>query len=339
MIRRYPNRLVRLLAAALLAAGAGTAANAADAAAPRRCVLLASEYETQGGAKADVLDSLRWNTRLTRAKMLQRLQADGLAANAVFLDVDGRIASTARVARIRQITGCDTVVHLRNVLWMSSMGGAFGFDIVVERTQGDSPATLYSRQYRYGLDQPTIAAFSYDAFIDTAWADLREATVLDADRDVTTIDATKVRAEYDRLAATWPKNLKEYHLRHILRETESQANAMEARLHDPNPSAFATLAAESSNDKESGARGGDIGWYTLSQLPAAMAAAVGARGGQPGLVGQPVHTEQGWHVIEVLGERPSHLPAFADVSERLAASMRWNAAVPAATWAEAQRAQ
>ena len=44
-------------------------------------------------------------------------------------------------------------------------------------------------------------------------------------------------------------------------------------------------------------------------------------------------------MIEVLDERPSHAPTFADVQERLGANMRWTAIVPAATWAEAQRAQ
>jgi len=339
VIRRLATRLLRPAALAALAVLACGAASAHDAAALRHCVIVAAEYESQGGASGDVLDSLRYNTRITRNKLLQRLQADRLAANAVYLDVDGRVASTARVNRIREITGCDAVVRMRNVFWSSTIGGAFGFDVVVERRVGDASTTVYSHQYRYGLNQPTIAAFSYDAFIDAAWADLRQAAVLDADRDASPVDPAMVRAEYDRLAAAWPQNLPEYHLRHILRETELLGIAMVARLHDQDPPDFAKLAADSSDDKASAGKGGDIGWYTLGQLPPEMAAAIRQQGGQPGLIGRPVHAEDGWHVIEVLEQRPSHAPPFADVAERLGANMRWTATVPPAIWAEAQRAQ
>jgi hypothetical protein len=333
------NRLARHAATAALAAAACVPAFAADAPAARHCVLLAAEYESQGGAGNDMLDSLRWNARITRDKLLQRLQAERLVANAVFLDVDDRAATTARANRIREITGCDTVIHMRNVLWSSSMGGAFGFDVIVERRSGEATTTAYARQYRYGLNQATIAAFSYDAFVDAAWADLRQAVALDGDRDGSAIDTAKVRAEYDRLSATWPRNLPEYHLRHILRESELLGIAMVARLHDTNPPDFAQLAADSSDDKASADKGGDIGWYALRQLPADIAAAVRARGGRPGLIGQPIHAEDGWHVVEILGERPSQPPPFADVAERLGANMRWTAVVPAATWNEALKAQ
>jgi hypothetical protein len=63
------------------------------------------------------------------------------------------------------------------------------------------------------------------------------------------------------------------------------------------------------------------------------------QGGRPGLIGRPIHAEDGWHVVEVLDERTWHPPAFADVSERLGANMRWAAVVPAADWAQAQKAQ
>jgi hypothetical protein len=335
--RALPTLLRTALAA--LALPACAAALAADAAPTRRCVLLAAEYETQGGSSAELMDALRFNTRLTRNKLLQRLQADRLVANAVLLDVDGRITSAARLHRIREITGCDTVVQIRNVLWSSSIGGAFGFDVVVDRTSGDASTTLYSRQYRYGLNHPTISAFSYDAFVDMAWADLHQAAVLDADRAAPGADDAAVRAEYDRMAAAWPKNLPEYHLRHILRESELLGIAMIARLHDQNPPEFGGLAADSSDDKASAAKGGDLGWYTLGLLPPEIAAAVRAQGGRTGLVDRPIHTDDGWHVVEVLGERPSHAPAFADVSDRLGANLRWNATVPPVTWAEALRAQ
>lgn len=341
MSRPFLTAPLSQIAFATLTLCLGDAALAADATPARHCVLLAAEYETQGGYSSEAMNALRFNTKVIRNKLLQRLQADRLVANAVTIDIDGRNLTDQRVNRIRAITGCDTVVHVRNVLVSTSMGGAFGFDVAVERSSssGDASTTLYSRQYRYGLNQTTLSAFSYDAFVDTAWADVRQAVTFDADREAAPVDVAAVRAEYDRMAAAWPRNVPEYHLRHILRESELLGIAMIARLHDQNPPDFAKLATDSSDDKGSAAKGGDIGWYTLGLLPPEMAAAVRAQGGRAGLVDRPIHAEDGWHVIEVLGERPSHPPAFAEVSDRLSVNMRWNAVMPAATWTEALKAQ
>ena len=96
---------------------------------------------------------------------------------------------------------------------------------------------------------------------------------------------------------------------------------MIARLHDQNPPDFATLAADSSDDTASAAHGGDVGWLTQFGMPPEVARAVQAHRG-PGLIDHPIHAADGWHVIEILGER-------------VEARLRWNAVVPAATWAEA----
>jgi len=90
--------------------------------------------------------------------------------------------------------------------------------------------------------------------------------------------------------------------------------------------------AHSSADK-----GGDIGWIPAFSLPAPFANAIRAQGGKPGLIDHPLRVENGWHVLEVLESRPSHPPALADVSERFSARLRWDAVVPPAVWADAQR--
>ena len=335
--RRAPLEAVLGLAVALLAATACSAAVAADAP-PRHCALLAGEYETQGQVNADVMSGLRMNTRIAQSRLLQRMQADRLVANTFFVDYDDHATTAAKVRKMRAITGCDTVVEIRSVFWASAIGSAFGYDVVVDRATpgGDASTQVYSHQYRYGLDKATLGNFSHDGFAAMAWDDLRQAAVLDVDREAAAIDASVTRAEYDRLATAWPQNLPEYHLRHILRESELLGIAMIARLHDQNPPDFAVLAAGSSDDASSAARGGDIGWVTLANLPPEIARAVRTQG-HPGLVDHPIHADDGWHVIELLGERVSHPPPFADVQSRLAAKLRWDAVVPAAVWVEAQR--
>ncbi len=335
MIRHLPTRT---LALAVLAAAAGAPALAV-AEAPRHCVLLASAYETRGVANSNVTDALRASGRVLQARLLQRLQADKLVVNGVAIDVDSRVIAAERIDRIRETTGCDTVVEVRNLFLSASFGGAFGFDVEVRRHADGGVTTAYSQQYRYGADKATIDAFSYDAFAEQAWAALRESAVLDADREARPVDPAAVRAEYDHLAAMWPHTLQDYHLRHILRTTELEASAMIARLHDTNPPSFATLAQQSSQDKASAAKGGDIGWVAQLSLPSEIAAAVRAQNGLLGVVPRPVQADDGWHVIEVLEARPSHAPPFEDVSERMAARVRWTSVVPEATWQAALKQQ
>ncbi len=331
------HRLPALLAT--LAFVATPLAHAADAAPARHCAIVAAEYETEGTISNELMADLRVNARVLQGRLLQRLQADKLVANGVYIDVDDRPLTTERVDKIRATTGCDTVVDVRSVLWMSTIGSAFGADVVVRRNTGGAMSTVYSRQYRYGIDTATLAAFSYDAFTDAAWADLRGSAVLDIDREARPVDPAAVRADYDRAAAAWPKDMPEYHLRHILRESELLCIAMLARLHADPPTDFATLAAASSDDKSSSDKGGDIGWTPAFSLPNAFSAAIRAQGGKPGLVDHPVHAEDGWHVLEVLDSRPSHAPPFADVSERFALRQRWTAVVPQATWDAALKQQ
>ena len=308
-------------------------------AAPRHCVLLAAEYESQGPVNPEIMNALRVNSRVVQARLLQHMQADRLVANAFFVDFDDRYTTRYRVNKTRAITGCDTVVEIRSVFWSAMIGGAFGYDVVVDRAAGAGNAltNAYERQYRYGLDKATLANFSYDDFGETAWAELRQSAVLDVDREAAPVAETVVRAEYDRGVATWPADMPEYHLRRIRRDTEQQGIATISKLHEQDPPAFAVLAAQSSNDSTSAARGGDIGWLTAPGMSPEVAGAVRERAGHPGLIERPIHTEDGWQVIEVLGQRASHPPPFAEVSDRLVARIRWNAVVPAATWAEALR--
>lgn len=290
--------------------------------------------------EALVMHGMRWvkreraNALATQTRMLQRMQADRLVANTFFVDMDSREGSAEKVRKTRTLAGCDMVVELRNVFWGTTIGGAFGFDVVASHANGDASTTVYSRQYRYGLDKATLSRFSYDGFTEAAWQDLRQAGVLDADREASPLAPAIVRADYDRMAAAWPPNMPEYHLRHIVRETELLGIAMIARLHDQNPPEFATLAADSSDDTASAAHGGDVGWVTPFAMPPEIERAVQAHRG-PGLIDHPIQAADGWHVIEILGERPSHAPPFDDVRDRLEARLRWNAVVPAETWTQA----
>lgn len=97
----------------------------------------------------------------------------------------------------------------------------------------------------------------------------------------------------------------EVNARHILVATQEEAAAVLERLNAGED--FAALAAELSLDTGSKDQGGDLGWFPRGQMVAEFETA--AFEGEIGLVPEPVQTEHGFHVIEILGheERPIDL--------------------------------
>ncbi len=152
-----------------------------------------------------------------------------------------------------------------------------------------------------GLDKaPTFAAREKyhdrralrDAFFDV---DITNAVTEDAAKKI-----------YDEKIATM-KPQQEIHARHILVATEDEAKKVAERL--KNGEDFATVAKEVS--KDTGAEGGDLGFFTRGQMlkpfeDAAFALDVGQ-------ISAPVQTQFGWHIIKVEEKRDQPLPTFDQV--------------------------
>jgi peptidyl-prolyl cis-trans isomerase C len=123
----------------------------------------------------------------------------------------------------------------------------------------------------------------------------------------------------DKLKASYQSHLKdqgnqeEYKARHILVKTKEAADDIEKRLKGGEE--FDKLAKELSDDKSSGAAGGDLGWFTADKMVPEFGKTVEKM--KKGEVSQPVKTEFGWHVIELEDKRKSTPPAFADVKDTL----------------------
>jgi parvulin-like peptidyl-prolyl isomerase len=84
--------------------------------------------------------------------------------------------------------------------------------------------------------------------------------------------------------------------RHILIDTEQEARAAYNLIQSGVD--FAKIARESSKDTGSGARGGDLGWAPVSNYVAEFAEAVSTQ--EIGVIGEPVKTEFGYHIIQVI---------------------------------------
>ena len=126
-----------------------------------------------------------------------------------------------------------------------------------------------------------------------------------------------VRARYDQQIANKPRE-EEVHARHILVPDEATAKQVIAQL--GKGADFAALSKQYSKDPGAAQQGGDLGWFKKSEMVPEFADAAFAL--QPGQITQtPVHTQFGWHVIQVLARRKAPAPTFQEASAELRQTM------------------
>jgi peptidyl-prolyl cis-trans isomerase C len=122
----------------------------------------------------------------------------------------------------------------------------------------------------------------------------------------------ELRAEFEAQLASAP--LVEYQARHILVSSEEVAQKIIQQLKSGTD--FATLAKRLSSDKQSAAKGGDLGWFGPRDMDPQITNAVALlKKGE--ITSTPVQTQYGWHVIKLDDTRDRPAPAFDDVKDRL----------------------
>lgn len=131
------------------------------------------------------------------------------------------------------------------------------------------------------------------------------------------VSAAEAKKIYDSRIKTL-KGREQIHVRHILVKTKAEAEAIRKELE--NGANFAKLANEKSEDKSS--NGGDLGYFSRGQMVKPFEdAAFKLKVGQ---ISEPVHTQFGWHIIEVLGKRKEPVPSFAAVKDAIMAKLMEN---------------
>ena len=115
----------------------------------------------------------------------------------------------------------------------------------------------------------------------------------------------QIRAEYDKQSAQIETD--EFHASHILLETEEEAITVITDL--ANGDDFAELA-KSRSTGPSATNGGDLGWFQKANMVAEFSDAlikmeVGSTSAEP------VKSQYGWHVIQLIEKRAAAKPDFA----------------------------
>jgi len=131
------------------------------------------------------------------------------------------------------------------------------------------------------------------------------------------VSESDIRAAYDRLVSVPP--VTEYDVRHILVASQAQAQQALDRIHRGED--FAAVAREVSIDTGSAqAAGGDLGWNLATSFVQEFAREMVALAPQ-GRSSAPVHTQFGWHVLEVRGARPKAVASLDEMHEHIATGL------------------
>ncbi len=199
---------------------------------------------------------------------------------------------------------------------------AFINDIGDQAKQQMSPADLQTRVVERMIDikladQKALAAkFDQDPAMSqrlrTGQDNMIAEAYLEKNARARITDAV-LQTKYDELIkqVTPPE---EVHARHILVKTEAEAKDIIAQLKKGGD--FEKLAKDKSTDPGSGESGGDLGYFTKDKMvPEFADAAFKMQKNQ--VSDAPVHSQYGWHVIQVLDKRSQPLPTMDSVKPQL----------------------
>jgi peptidyl-prolyl cis-trans isomerase C len=129
------------------------------------------------------------------------------------------------------------------------------------------------------------------------------------------ISDADIKAEYEKFKASTGD--KEYHVRHILVETEADAKAVIAKL--KGGAKFEDLA-KTSKDQGTANNGGDLDWAAPNSFPKVFADAfVNLQKGQ--VAENPVQTPNGFHVVKLDDTRAAKLPPLDDVKQQISEAL------------------
>ncbi len=120
---------------------------------------------------------------------------------------------------------------------------------------------------------------------------------------------------YEAVTADTPTEEEQVWVRHILVADEKIAQDVRQRLLDGED--FGALAQELSMDPGSAVQGGDLGWFGRGRMVAPFEEAAFAL--EIGEISEPVQTDFGWHILQLLGRevRPLTADEYRQAKDRV----------------------
>jgi parvulin-like peptidyl-prolyl isomerase len=83
---------------------------------------------------------------------------------------------------------------------------------------------------------------------------------------------------------------------------------------------FGAIAKASSEEQESAARGGELGWLTENQIQPEVRSQLGSLAKNS--VSEPIRLDDGWHIIKVIDIKEPYTPALDEIRSALAQQLR-----------------
>lgn len=180
------------------------------------------------------------------------------------------------------------------------------YDVTEEQVQAalDADKEEYGENFDSYIAQQGYNEESYKKFLKLNL--LQEEALIDG------VEATdeEIQAKYDAMKS-------EVNARHILVADEATAKEVKQKLEDGGD--FAALAGEYSTEPGAAESGGDLGWFGKgAMVPEFEEAAFSL---EPGTISEPVKTDFGYHIIEVVEKREIE-ESFEDKKEELAREVK-----------------
>lgn len=155
---------------------------------------------------------------------------------------------------------------------------------------------------------------NYDA-LETNFLDAADMSRSDFERLIIRPALARQRAQ-EQLAADVEPRADQAQLAHILVATEEAAREiLDTRLEEED---FADVAAEVSIDEQTGQNGGDLGWNTSDAFVEGFGDAAFEL--EPGEISEPVQTQFGWHIIQMIDFEEDRPLTIQGLQQRKAAA-------------------
>lgn len=102
-------------------------------------------------------------------------------------------------------------------------------------------------------------------------------------------------------------------------KVQSEVDSLKKDLHQKDAD-FAVIARTQSEDSQSAAKGGEIGWLTENQIQPEIRSQVTSLA--KGAVSDPIRLADGWHIVKVLDTKDPYTPSLDEIRPQLTERLR-----------------